>query len=107
MGKQRGHAFVVAHPAGIFPAAIRQMGRQQRIETVVGQRALQRHEADSLQYDIAVRIGEDFFLDPVASLHFCVRQLVNRNSRLDGGFSNLQWRFSSEKKLEPSVTISP
>ena len=83
MGKQGGRAFVVADPAGIFPAAIRQMGRQQRVQAIVGQRALQGDEADSLQHDIAVGIGEDFFLDPVAPLQFGIRKFVNRNAGLD------------------------
>ena len=60
------------------------MGRQQRVQAIVGQCALQRDEADSLQHDVAVRIGEDFLLDPVTSLQFGVRQFVNRNAGLDG-----------------------
>ena len=84
VGKQGGRAFVVADPAGIFPAAIRQMGRQQRVQAIVGQRALQGHEANSLQHDIPVGIGEDFLLDAVTPLQFGVSQFVDRNARLDG-----------------------
>ena len=91
---QRRRAFVVPDPAGIFPAAIRQMGRQQSVQAIVGQRALQRDEADPLQHDIAVRIGEDFFLDPVTSLQFCVSEFVNRNARLDAhGFQTCSGAF--------------
>ena len=56
------------------------MGSQQRVQAIIRKRALQRHEADFLQHDVAIRIGEDFFLDPVASLQFGVGQFVNWNA---------------------------
>ena len=84
VGEQGGRSFVVADPAGIFPAAVRQMRRQQRIQAIVGKRALEGDETYSLQHDIAVGIGKDFLLDPVAALQFGIRQFVNRNTGLDG-----------------------
>ncbi len=78
--EQGRHAFIVADPTGIFAAAIRQMRRQQRVQAIVGQRALQGHEANPLQHHIPVGVGENFFLDPVSSLQFCVSEFVDWNA---------------------------
>ncbi len=93
LGKQHGSALVVPDPAGIFTATIGEMGSQQGIHVIVGQRALQRDEANPLQDDVPVRIGKDFFLDPVAPLQFGVSQLVNRNTRFNGHIFKLAVPF--------------
>ncbi len=60
------------------------MRSQKRIETIVGEAALQRHKADFLQHHVAVRIGQNLLLDPISPLHFCVAQLIYRYTRLHG-----------------------
>ena len=54
-GEEHGHAFVVADPAGIAVAAVGEVGREQGVEAIVGELALQRLEANFLQKDVAVR----------------------------------------------------
>src|SRR5580765_5985831 len=59
------------------------MWRQQSVQAIVGERALQRDKTDPLQNDISVGIGEDFLLDPVTSLQFCIGQFVDGNAILN------------------------
>ena len=69
------------------------MRRQQSVEAVVRECALQGDEANLLQHDIAIRIGQNFLVDPVPSLHLCIGQLVGRYA---GRNRNI---------LEPAVTF--
>jgi hypothetical protein len=50
---------------------------------IVGQLALYRFKANSLQHHIAVWIGENFLVNAIASAVARVRQFVSRNSRLE------------------------
>ena len=51
------------------------MRRKQGVKAVVPEGALQWDEANLLQHDIAIRIGQNFFVDPVPSLQLCIGQL--------------------------------
>ena len=75
LGEEHGEAFIVADPAGIAVAAIREMRRQQSKEAVVPELPLKRGETDFLEYNIAIGIGKDFFMDAIASVDVCVGQL--------------------------------
>ena len=56
------------------------MGSQHSEQAIIGKRALQRNKTYLLQDDVAVRIREDFLLDPVSSLQFGVGQFVDWDS---------------------------
>ena len=58
------------------------MRSKKRIEVIVLELTLQRQEPNFLQNNIAIRVSEHFFLDLVAPLDRCIRQAVQRNSRL-------------------------
>ena len=84
LGKKHGVAFVIADPAGIAVAEVRQVRREQSVKMVVGEFPLQRLEADLLQHDVAVRIGQNFFVDAVAPAVAGVDQLKGWNAGLKG-----------------------
>jgi hypothetical protein len=67
-----GVSFVVAHPRGIAAASVGEMGRQQHVQTEISQCALERHETDTLEYDVAPRIGQHLLLDSIATINGCV-----------------------------------
>ena len=82
LGEKHGQAFVIANPASVVVAAVGQVRREQRVEVIVGEIALQRFEADLLQHHVAVGIGEDFFVDSVAPAQISV--LVSSNAGTPG-----------------------
>ncbi len=107
-GQQQRRALVLSDPACVVSAAICQVGSQQGVEMIVGQFSLKRDKADFLQNHIPIGIGKDLLLDaitcrPIRCWSVCRPE---RRVRWDR-FSNLQFRFSSEKKLEPSETSRP
>ncbi len=83
LGEEHAQAFVVTDPTGIVIAAVGQVGRQQRIETVIGELALQWFEPNFLQHHVAVGIGEYFLVDSVAAAVVSVDQLKSGNAGLE------------------------
>ena len=81
--EEQGQPFVIADPTRVVVTAVGQVGREQRIKMIVGELPLQRLEADFLQQHVAVRIGENFFVDAIAAADFGVRQFKGRNARLE------------------------
>ena len=77
-------SLVVAHPARVAESPVREMRREQRVAAIVREFALQRLETDSLQDDVAIRIAENFFVDPVAAVKAGVGELEDRDARLEG-----------------------
>ena len=72
LGKEHRHAFIIANPTGVSVSTVRQMRREQRVEVIIGKLSLQRFEANFLQHDVTVRIGEDFLSNAVATAIFRV-----------------------------------
>ena len=69
------------YPACVASATIRQMRRQQCVQTIIRKLTFQRLKADFLHNHVAVRIAEYFLVDLVSSLVFRVGQLVDRHTR--------------------------
>lgn len=61
LGVKHGEALVVSDPIGVAGAAISRMRPEQGIKAVVGELSLQGLEADLLQDDVAIRIGQNLF----------------------------------------------
>ena len=59
------------------------MWREQREKAVVGEFALQRFQSNFLQNNIAVRVGEDFFLDSIPIAKVDVDQPIPRHAMLE------------------------
>src|SRR3984957_10394376 len=89
MGKDHGNAFVVSDPARITVPGVGQVRRKQCVEVIIGKSPLQRLETYSLQYDVAVRIRENFFVNLVAPTAAAVDQLECRNARFKRTFLKL------------------
>ena len=49
---------------------------------VVLELALERHKAGALEDDVALRVGQDVLLDPVAAVGVGVGQVVERDARV-------------------------
>ncbi len=75
-GEQHGDALVIRSPPRISAAMIAQMRRQQSVHVIIGQLTFQRRKFDPLQDDVALRVGHDVFLDPVAPLPIRVDDVV-------------------------------
>ena len=63
--------------------AIREVRREQHVEMEISERALERHEPNALENDVAPRIGQDLFLDPIAAVSGRVVNPICRNARRD------------------------
>src|SRR5580700_10449289 len=84
LGQEHGEAFVVAYPTSVAVTAVGQVGRKQRVEMIVRELALERFEANFLEHDVAVRIGENFLMNPVAAAILSVGQFKSRDAGLEG-----------------------
>ena len=80
LGEQHRRALVVADPRRVAAAAVGQVRRQQHVQTEVSQRALERHETDALQHDVAPRIGQHLLLDSIAAVEGRVANPIRRNA---------------------------
>src|ERR1700685_4527710 len=60
------------------------MWREQREEAIVGELALQSFEANFLQYDVAIGIGKNFFMNAVASGGFRIDEFKRGDAGLEG-----------------------
>jgi hypothetical protein len=56
--------------------------REQDVQVEIGQRPLQRHEADALQHHVAPPVRQDFLLDSIAAVSRRVVEAIRRNARL-------------------------
>ena len=81
LGEQHRRTLVVAHPSRIAAASVGEVGRQQHVQPEVSQRALERHETDALEHDVAPGIGQDLLLDPIATINRRVPNPIRRNAR--------------------------
>src|ERR1700733_6919499 len=84
LGEKHGYAFVVADPAGVGISAVGEMRREQSIEAIVGELALQGFEAGFLQNHIAVRVSEDFLVNAVTSADLGVHEFKCGDTGFDG-----------------------
>ena len=55
------------------------------MQTEIGQRTLERHESDALDNHVAPGIGQDLFLDPVATINGGIPNSIRRNAGLHLG----------------------
>ena len=60
------------------------MRREQGVEAIIGELSLQRFEANLLQNHVAVRIGEDLLVNPVAATAIGVGQFKGGDAGLEG-----------------------
>ena len=79
-GEEHRLALCVADPGGVARALVAQVRREQHVEVIVVQLALQRREARALQDDVSLRIGQDLLLDPVAAFRVGVGEAVERDA---------------------------
>src|SRR5579862_7432887 len=86
--EQHGNALVVADPSSVAVAAIRQMRRKHDVQVVVGQHPLHGLKPDFLQYHVAVWVGQDFFVNAIASAVGCIGQF----KRGDSGFDRMVFK---------------
>src|SRR5690242_17882155 len=77
--EQHAMALVIARPSRVSRAAVGKMRGKQRVNMVVSQLALKRLEPDLLQDNIAMGIGQNFFLDPVPALVARIDEPVRRH----------------------------
>ena len=80
LGEQHRRALVVTDPGGVAGPAVAEMRRQQRVQTIVRQRALQRGESHPLQDDIGGRIGNDVLVYLIAAVERDVPQVKCGNT---------------------------
>ena len=83
MGKKHRRALILARPAGVAISEISQVRGQQRIQAVVAEISLERHETNFLQHHVSPGIGQHFLFDPVPALHTGIGQFIGWHSRLD------------------------
>src|SRR5579864_918496 len=102
LGEEHGNALVAADPPCIPITAVGQVRRKQRIKVIVGNRALQRFEADLLQDDVAIRIGKNFLVNAVASVDRGVDQFVRRNTRFKGTILERAMPLLFGEKIAPA-----
>jgi hypothetical protein len=84
LGEEHVHALVIADPGCIFRTAVGEVRREQGIEVVVRELALQRFEANLLQQDVAVRVSENFFMNAVVAVDFRIDEFEGGDARLEG-----------------------
>jgi hypothetical protein len=70
-------------PSAVVGAAIDEMRRQQREEPIIT-RAVKRPEGDTLQHDIADRIGKHGLVDAIAAIGGDIGKPESRHTVLDG-----------------------
>src|SRR5579863_76460 len=68
LGKEHRHTLVIVDPGRIAGALIHRVRRQKRIKPIVGYGASERLKRYALKHDVAARIGEHQFFDPITTL---------------------------------------
>src|SRR5579864_8246404 len=81
--KEHRDALVVGSPAGVAVSAVCQVRRENGVEVIVRELTLQRLEANFLQNDVAVRVGEDFLVDAIESAGAGIGQLKGGDAGLE------------------------
>ena len=86
------------------------MGREQGVEAVVRELALQWFEANFLQQNVAVRVGENLFVNAVAAVDFGVSQFKGGDAGLERDVFESAMAFFFREEIasvsdhEPEVT---
>ena len=83
LGEKHRETFVVPDPARVPVPAVCQVRREQRVQAIVRELALQGFEANLLQYHTSVGIAQNFLVNPIPSRDLRIRQFKGWNSRLE------------------------
>ena len=83
LGEEHRRALVVTHPRRVAASSVGEVWSQQHVKPEISQRALERHETNTLKHHVAPRVGQYFFLDSIATINGRVQNPIRRNSWRD------------------------